>query len=841
MKKDFFLKPFLYKNKENICAFIIITLVVLIANWKFLALTACSKWDIFDNHLPFATFLSDSLRNGSPLLWNSMINYGFPQYSQIGEPLWYPTTIILGIFEYSVMSTHYEYIIHVILAGFFMFLFIRDILEEEKYRFSISLMAGLIYPFSTIFISNAQHIMIIISATLIPMEFLLLRKYIRTANFKILLLLGFIIGLNILGGYPAMLVFLFIVIFPYIFYEYFQINKNWKLTLKKSFILYFSLGVLTVISGAISLIPFINASSYITRGDALSYTDAQFCSLSLLSLFTMLIPGISKYVYLYDNVDLSMVNMYMSLLVLIFLPVIFLKGLRRNLLYIIFIVFSFIMLMGSYNILHPIFYYFVPTFNKFRFPSLWRAYFSFFTIILFAITISGLFNNKLKKNWIKLKKVFKYILSFIGLTLIFLFSLYGMFYSRINAPLGKDLINGLFIAFLVICFYMVIFKLFYEKHNMERKMIICLIFILTLELLTFHHYEFPVLIANCDIECARAYQNMSVARNHDINFSNIYLTSRYPLISNRDIIYNRILEVEGCNCFVLKEIPVFLNTYYRYVSVQKPVVYFTSKINFTSEEDIINRLNDLELDRDSILICKEGNSTKENFDIKEPGVFARYDMSPGLTFKDSIISLSLKNITFNSTDYIPVLKLNFSVDSDSVLPVCVKYLDETDLILNQYSSVFNFKKGINSRYIYLPQNKKVATVALEFSGDILTLKPENCELLEVKRDELQNSIKINRFSPNEIDISVDVDEPGYLVIQQSFYPGWYAYDNGKPADIEKVNYLFRGIKLDRGEHRVHLVFRPIDFYLGLTLTSIYLLVLISVILQDLFKKKKELL
>jgi len=247
------------------------------------------------------------------------------------------------------------------------------------------------------------------------------------------------------------------------------------------------------------------------------------------------------------------------------------------------------------------------------------------------------------------------------------------------------------------------------------------------------------------------------------------------------------------------------------------------------------------LDRDSILIYRKDNSTKENFEFREPGVFAVYDMLPYLTFSNSIITVSLKNITFNSIDYIPVLKLNFASDSDLIMPVCVKYLDEVGTVLNQYSSVFSLKKDFNSRYIYLPQNKKVATVALEFSDDISTLKPENCELLEVKRDELQNNIKINRFSPNEIDISVDVDEPGYLVIQQSFYPGWYAYDNGKPADIEKVNYLFRGIKLDKGEHRVHLVFRPIDFYLGLTLTSIYLLILISVILQDLFKKKKELL
>jgi len=832
------LKSFLLNNKEKLYALIIISLVVCIANWKLLFLVASMKWDIIDAHLPLATFLGDSLRNGSPLLWNPMINYGFPQYSQIGDPLWYPTTIFFGLLGYTLLSAHLEYIIHVILAGFFMFLFIKDLLEGKKYRFFISLISGLVYAFSGLFISNAEHIMIIVSATLIPLEFLLLRKYIKTARVKTLLLLGFVTGFNIMGGYPAMFVFLFIVIFPYIFYEYFTINKNWKSTIKKSVMLYFSLGVLTMISSAISLIPFINANNYITRGEALSYSAAQFSSLSLLSLFTMFIPGISKYTYLYDSGDISMINMYISVLVLILLPVVFLKGLRKNIFYIALIVFTFIMLMGSYHILHPLFYQFVPTFDKFRFPSLWRAYFSFFVIILFAIEISGLFNNKRQEDWSSIKKVFRYCLSFLPISLLFLFTLYGIFYDKINAPLGKDFLNSLFIVFLVIFFYTLIFKIFYQKDELERKMIICLIGFLILELLTFHYYDFQILIANCDAVYARNLQNITAKRNKHLDFNNIHITSRYPLASNTEIICNRMLDAEGYNSFLLKEIPVFLNTYHRYLSVQKPVVYFTSKINYTSEEEVINRLNDLEFDIDSILVYRKDLSKKENFEFREPGVFAVYDMLPYLTFNNSIITISLKDITFNSIDYIPVLKLNFAADSDLILPVCVKYLDEAELLLNQYNSIFSLKKDFNSRYIYLPQNKKTGTVLVEFSCDISNLRLENCELLEVKKDELQNNIKINRFAPNEIDISVDVDEPGYLVIQQSFYPGWYAYDNGKPVDIEKVNYLFRGIKLDEGKHIVRFVFKPVDFYVGLTLTSIYLIVLIFFIVLGLFKKKK---
>ena len=56
-----------------------------------------------------------------------------------------------------------------------------------------------------------------------------------------------------------------------------------------------------------------------------------------------------------------------------------------------------------------------------------------------------------------------------------------------------------------------------------------------------------------------------------------------------------------------------------------------------------------------------------------------------------------------------------------------------------------------------------------------------------------------------------------LTIADSFYPGWLGFVNGKKVSIERINYTFKGIKINKGENKIIVLYKPILFTLGFLL------------------------
>jgi Bacterial membrane protein YfhO len=53
-----------------------------------------------------------------------------------------------------------------------------------------------------------------------------------------------------------------------------------------------------------------------------------------------------------------------------------------------------------------------------------------------------------------------------------------------------------------------------------------------------------------------------------------------------------------------------------------------------------------------------------------------------------------------------------------------------------------------------------------------------------------------------------------LVLTDVYYPGWKATLDGRPARIERVDYLFRGVVLPPGRHRVEFRYEPMSWRIG---------------------------
>lgn len=98
----------------------------------------------------------------------------------------------------------------------------------------------------------------------------------------------------------------------------------------------------------------------------------------------------------------------------------------------------------------------------------------------------------------------------------------------------------------------------------------------------------------------------------------------------------------------------------------------------------------------------------------------------------------------------------------------------------------------------------------------------------VTRLPLPSEVRLEQADDMYLRIRVKTPEEQYLVIADTYYPGWKATIDGIPASIYRANYLMRGIAIPPGEHVVELRFEPASFWLGFRITLSVALGLIAV-------------
>ncbi len=74
--------------------------------------------------------------------------------------------------------------------------------------------------------------------------------------------------------------------------------------------------------------------------------------------------------------------------------------------------------------------------------------------------------------------------------------------------------------------------------------------------------------------------------------------------------------------------------------------------------------------------------------------------------------------------------------------------------------------------------------------------------------------RLTRYSPERVEARVDARRPGLLVLTDISFPGWQATVDGRPAPVERVDYLLRAVRVGPGRHRVELSYAPSSWRLG---------------------------
>ena len=108
----------------------------------------------------------------------------------------------------------------------------------------------------------------------------------------------------------------------------------------------------------------------------------------------------------------------------------------------------------------------------------------------------------------------------------------------------------------------------------------------------------------------------------------------------------------------------------------------------------------------------------------------------------------------------------------------------------------------------------------------IALLPEEVELELPQREVVGSSARLLERQPTRLILEVDAVANGLLVLSEVYCPGWRAYVDGQEVKVKRVNYILRAIALERGHHRVELIYAPLTFKVGAAISMMTLAVVL---------------
>jgi hypothetical protein len=351
--------------------------VLLAGNGKILSAVGTDVWSQFYywRHFGFG-----ALARGELPLWNPYVFSGTPYIAGIQSAIFYP-----GNFLYLVLGTAFAtnlgIALHCFLASFFTYLYARylSLAAVPAFFSAITFAYGAPYVLHI----YAGHLSIISTMAWLPLLFLSWEAFLRTDNFKCLLLGALVLAVAVLAGHPQYLFYSLIAVGLY-FILHLVIAKDFSHLGKRlcGFNLFVALGILLA---AVQLLPALELTRNSVR-ESLSFQWIADFSLPPENLLTLLVPDVfgdlattpywGKY-YLWE------MSLYVGVLPLAAAAVALVFE-RSNAVKCFALIASIALVLafGKHTPLLKLLYHTVPGFNLFRGVSKFVFVFSFAVAIL---------------------------------------------------------------------------------------------------------------------------------------------------------------------------------------------------------------------------------------------------------------------------------------------------------------------------------------------------------------------------------------------------------------------------------------------------------------------------
>ena len=545
-------------------------ILFIISLYPILSLNYTMKWDNVDQFYPYRDFISTQLHEFKFPLWNPYINYGYPFYTDPQSAVFYPITLFFcALLSYSVGTLNIEWLFHIIIAFIGLYLF----LISRKVKVDVSVFTAILFCCCGVFVSNAQHLTWIISISWLPWIFYFYYKCWNCKNIWSPIGMAIVCFFALTGGYPVFLIIIFYLLFIHFIITNFVfiIKGNFK-TCARVFIYFILSSFIFLILTAPYIYSWLSIMPYISRGSSLSYEAASVNPFSFQAFITLIYPLSSAADFGFFKTDLSMNNGFIGTFVISFALLSSLKILKVKSYQWLFTAIVFLLISVGNNLpVHKFLYEYIPGFNMFRHPSIFRVFFMFFSIIFFAenydklsiknftILIGFTFLINLSTCVILIAK--QVVLPFSILNVYKSFYVDGFIFHRI-------LINAILTATVSVISYFLLSKLKFQETKLLFLLFILVEMVVVFRVLT------PISILS-DQKIIKFNRALNDLKSNNVQYDSIPIGkitsigdgSLNPMWYNTSMLTHRVA-FDGFNSFYLNSLDSLNNSVYRPFSMK---------------------------------------------------------------------------------------------------------------------------------------------------------------------------------------------------------------------------------------------------------------------------------
>ncbi|MDD5131070.1 MAG: YfhO family protein [bacterium] len=726
--------------------------------------------DIGRYYYPSRFFVVESLQQGNFPFWNPYMFCGYPAFASLQQATLYPVSLLYCLFPF-FQGFNWFFLSHFLIAGTGLYFLLR--------RLSLGRLACLCgsvcFAFSGYLVSMLNLLTTLSAVVWIPFLFLFFGRYLETRRFYWLMPASLVICLQFISGQPEIAFLTFIIAGLYaVYYSY--IRKEW-VSARHGLTGLLTLFLLALGIACVQIIPFIEIIKNSVRETASPIRNTVW-SFHPLEALNFIIPSFSGDLLAGSSSWFGQAWMrsgYLGIIVIVCVVFSLLSSQRWKNYFWFLAILGILLSLGHYLPWLEVSYKYLPGFNLIRYPIKYILLFYFGLAILVGLGVEECFKN------------------------------YGWKKSRILLIILLMLSGGAYLLFWQLRPQLIL--------ALER---LCLTSLAPLEKKIFYH-KLPQLFSDWLWLIAWLCSLVAV----------LYLRSA-----------KKMSAPAAKKIFLGLFTVSLLSGNYGAEPVAEQYFYTvpTGNVQFLQERAGYER----------IYLTPKSSSAA----VKNLTVYPQVDFREDFYKRQKAILPNLQAVHhFFSIDGYESIKLKnnehiINLISSRPLPQVAKYLDLLGVkyLLSFYPVEWEPLTKVRDDYIMFFENRKVRDRIQFFSqAECLSQPAEIDRLLDQASfdpakvliltgsagfcppnvpGESTGQVRgwIRSYSGNRVEIQAQVAQDIWLLLADTYYPGWQARVNGQPVKIQQADYMLRAIRLPAGENRVVFSFLPSWFWAGLSVT-----------------------
>jgi hypothetical protein len=380
--------------------------------------------DLVSFLFPSYRFAATSLRSGTLPLWQPHLYGGAPFLADMQTGLFYPPNLLLFLLapDFSYKAMEWMAVLHVFLAGLFMYLCLRYLEPDRPLSVPAALAGAMAYMFCDLFVVHFGNLNLIAVAAWLPLIFLFFWRALRTRRLGWAVGAGVALGIATLEGHLQITLYTGLMLAIVALVEALTSSarrRAWRRWVWPFLALLITAAVAIGLS-ALVLLPTFEYTRLSPRAD-LPYRQAARFSLAPGLLGEMLVPALfntrepSVYWGVWDRVAVGYLGIFP--LILAGLAVLLWRG-RRIRLFAILAGVAFLLALGGESVFHGWAYRLLPGFGQLRAPARTILLLVFSLAALAALGLGHLLKPMDRRTRRSFEKVWRALLWLVGAAVI---------------------------------------------------------------------------------------------------------------------------------------------------------------------------------------------------------------------------------------------------------------------------------------------------------------------------------------------------------------------------------------------------------------------------------------